>query len=152
MKRELAIVFGLLVFFALLAWGIIAFAGTAALTWIQYPESPTFKEIRVYRGSGTLCGSGVVPLQPLMTRVAPFVQVVIPKAVPPLITTNVWTDANAPDLPAGQMVCYEISAADAIPSTVVGGAPTILESARSNRAIKFMQSPVVAPSTLDVAP
>jgi len=50
------------------------------------------------------------------------------------------------------MVCYEISAADAIPSTVVGGAPTILESARSNRAIKFMQSPVVAPSTLDVAP
>jgi hypothetical protein len=150
MKREIAIVVGFLVFFALLAWGIIAFAGTASLTWDVYPQNADFKEIRVYRGSGTLCGSGVVPLQPLMTRVAPFVQVVIPKAVPPAITPNVFTDTNAPDTIG--MLCYEITAVDVIPPVLVGGTPTTLESKRSNRAIKFVESPVIVPDHLEVAP
>ncbi|TSA53231.1 MAG: hypothetical protein D4R44_04050 [Actinobacteria bacterium] len=125
-------------------------AATATLSWSQYPESPNFKEFRVYRGSGAICGSGSVFLQPLMTRVAPFVQVVIPKGVPPAITPNTYVDANAPD--AIGMNCYELTAVESIPSTVVGGVPTVLESVRSNRAIKFVVSPVVAPTLLEILP
>lgn len=134
----------IIVLFALILFAEIATAGTAVLTWDAYPESPNFKELRLYRGTGTACGSST-PLSPLL-KGTPAVQVTIPKGTP---TPNTYTDTAAPDIVG--MLCYEINAVDLAP--VPGGTTTTpLESAHSNRAIKFLVSPVPAPTTLDVKP
>ena len=124
--------------FAILLCATSSFAGTAVLTWDQYTESPNFKEFRLYRGSGAICGIGSSVLTPLAT---------IPKGAP---TPSTYTDKAAPD--AVGMLCYEITAVDLIPATVTGGVATTLESPRSTRAIKFVTSSVPQPSNLSVQP
>lgn len=143
---------GILTLVMLIGIVVPSYAGTATLTWDVYPQSPNFKELRIYRGNGALCGSGTIPLQPLMAKNAAgaVVQVVIAKGVPPATTPNTFTDANAPETVG--MLCYELAAVDVIPSSTVGGAPTALESIRSNRAIKFVQSSVSIPSNVEVVP
>ena len=122
----------------------LAHAGTATLTWAPYAESPTFKELRVFRGSGSACGSST-PLKPLLTG-TPAVQVVIPKGTP---TPSTYIDTAAPDTVG--MLCYELTGVNLV-TPPGGGTPVMLESGRSNRAIKFVVSSVPAPTSLKVAP
>jgi hypothetical protein len=108
------------------------------LTWDKYTESPQFKEFKLYRGSGPICGVG--------SSILPLIGT-IPKGNP---TPATYTDKTAPD--AVGMLCYEITAVDLIPATVTGGAATSIESPRSTRAIKFVTSSVPQPSNLSVQP
>lgn len=116
----------------ILLYSGMAFAGTAILEWDAYTGSPNFKELRVYRGSGTACGMGAIPLSTLAAT--------IPKSTP-LPTT--YTDTAAPDIVG--MLCYELAAVD------LSGTIT-LESKRSNRALKMLESSVPSPTTLKVKP
>jgi len=112
----------------------VADAASRTVTWDVYKEDPNFKEIRVFRGTGAGCGSSGVILLPLMLKTVPPVQATVPRGTP---TPNVYVDATAPDTPG--MICYEIVAVNLYGSTMI-------ESARSNRAIMFQSSPVPVPA------
>lgn len=124
----------LLLVIAALLYAVAADAATRKLTWDVYTEDANFKEIRIFRGTGAGCGSSGVILLPLMLKTVPPVQATVPKGTP---TPNIYTDTTAPDLPG--MICYEIVAVNLYGSTMI-------ESARSNRAIMFQSSPVPVPA------
>lgn len=127
----------LLVMLALLS-AVAAEAATRTITWDTYVEDANFKEMRVFRGTGAGCGSSGVILLPLMLKTVPPVQATVPRGTP---TPKVYVDATAPDLPG--MICYEIVAVNLYGSTMI-------ESARSNRAIMFQSSPVPVPAGIGV--